>query len=220
MVYQNTGSAITPTLTIKHANAADNWSASTSDVSAVSLQSCASGAWTQVAYTFTAHVSSGNGVEVTLDFGSALNIASKQAITTNWDLRITPGVSTGLNAVPPLPELRSVMTEMQINQRYFQTSYDNIAPGTAAVPAGCLAIAAYGTLVRFNMGYKQTLRADPTVTAYSTTSGTSGVCYDATSASDVTVTLGYGGQNSGYFYSNSATGGHEYLLHFTLSAEL
>lgn len=53
-VYNNTGGSITPTLTVKHATAADNWAATSTDVNAVSLQSCANAAWTLVAYTSTA----------------------------------------------------------------------------------------------------------------------------------------------------------------------
>ncbi|MFT3942063.1 hypothetical protein [Rhodopseudomonas sp.] len=119
LVYNATGGAITPTLSAKYANSSDNFSAATSIVSSQALQSCPNGAWTTVAYTFAIGVNAANGVEVTLEFGSALNGAGKYVAVAMPDIRSTPGVSTGLNASPSVPELRPVFAEVTENQRYF-----------------------------------------------------------------------------------------------------
>ncbi|MGB4101078.1 MAG: hypothetical protein WBK91_04140 [Alphaproteobacteria bacterium] len=117
-IYNNTGASITPTLTVKRPTAKDNWGATATDLNAVNLQPCANSAWTHVAYSYTAHVSSFNGLEVTIDFGGALNAGSKIVYLTAPDVRYTPGVSTGLNATPPVPELRPPSTESLLCQRY------------------------------------------------------------------------------------------------------
>ena len=117
-IYNNTGASITPTLTVKRPTAKDNWGATATDVNAVNLQACANGAWTQVGYSFTANASSYNGLEVTIDLGAAMNSGSKIVYLTAPDIRYTPGVSAGLNATPPVPELRPPSTEVLLCQRY------------------------------------------------------------------------------------------------------
>jgi hypothetical protein len=118
-VYNGTGAAITPTLTVKHATAQDTWSGTATDVSAVSLQSCANGAWTQVAYTFAASAASYNGLEISFDFGNNFSSSSKTLQIAEPDIRVTPGVSIGLNASPPTVELRPIGSELALCQRYF-----------------------------------------------------------------------------------------------------
>lgn len=128
-IYNATGGAITPTLTVKHPTALDTWAATATDVNAVSLQSCPDGVWTQVAYTFTASGSSNLGLEVTFDFGNNLSTTGKSVQITEVDIRATPGVATGLNSSPPQPELRPASTEMVFCQRYFQR-FENRSGGT------------------------------------------------------------------------------------------
>ncbi len=92
-VYNNTGGAITPLLSVKHAGSQDVWTSPTTDVSAVSLQSCANGAWTQVAYTFSASASSYNGLEISFDFGNNFSTTGKSLQITELDIRVTPAAS-------------------------------------------------------------------------------------------------------------------------------
>src|SRR5882672_2253294 len=94
-VYNNTGGSITPTLTVKHPTAQDNYTSTTTDVSAVSLQACANAVWTQISYTFTASTSV-NGMEITIDFGNNFSTNGKSVQVTELDIRATPGVSVGL----------------------------------------------------------------------------------------------------------------------------
>jgi hypothetical protein len=130
-VFNNTGGSITPTLTVKHATAADNWASATTDVSAVNLQSCVSGSWTRVAYTFTASTSSGNGLEITFDFGNNFSTTGKSVQVTELDVRATPGVTTGTTSTPPAIELRPYPVELQICQRYLP-SFPSV-PGSGQI---------------------------------------------------------------------------------------
>lgn len=109
-VYNNTGASITPTITVKHAGAADNWSSPVTDVSAQSLQSCANAAWTLVYYTFTAHGSSGNGLEVIIDFGGTLNSNAKSIQMCEADLRMASSLA--------MPDMRPLHIEQEFCQRY------------------------------------------------------------------------------------------------------
>ncbi len=130
-IFNNTGGSITPTLTIKHATAQDNWGATTTDVSAVSLQACGNAAWTQVCYTFAAAAGTSNGLEVTIDFGNNFSANTKSVQITELDIRVTPGVTTGLNSLAPPPELRPIWQEMSFCQRYFISTYGNNLTGNA-----------------------------------------------------------------------------------------
>lgn len=133
-VFNNTGGSITPTLTVNYANAVDNWSASTVEANAngVSFQACANNAWTQIAYAFVVSGSIGNGMEVILDLGNNFGSGGNFAIVAESQISVTSGVTPGLNASPPAPELRPLITELAACQRYFTQTYGNgVAPGTA-----------------------------------------------------------------------------------------
>jgi len=109
-VYNNTGGAITPTITVKRAGSTDNWSSPATDVNAVSLQSCADAAWTQVSHTFTANAGSGVGLEITLDFGNNFGSGTKYVQVTEPDIRVGSYIQ--------IPELRPVSFESDFCQRY------------------------------------------------------------------------------------------------------
>ena len=133
-VYNGTGGSITPTLTVNRPSAQDNYGSVGATVSAASLQSCANGAWTQIAYTYDASPSSYNGQEIIFDFGNNFGANTKTVQITELDIRVTPGVATGLNSNPPPPELRHVETELAFCRRYFWQvggvgNYDVIAEG-------------------------------------------------------------------------------------------
>lgn len=116
-VYNGTGASITPKLTIKRPTAIDNYASTTTDVSAVNLQACANATWCLEAYTFLANSGSALGMEVSLDVGALGASATVQM--TETDIRYTPGLTAGLNASPPTPQLRPVGLEGPTNARYF-----------------------------------------------------------------------------------------------------
>jgi len=132
-LYNSTGGAVVPTLTIKHATALDNWGATVTDVNTVSMVSCPNAAWTQIAYTFTANSVSSNGIEALVDFGAALNLGANYVQLCELDLRATPGWPSG--QIPTLnyvPELRPLTIENDVNQRYlpgFNTPTTNAVNG-------------------------------------------------------------------------------------------
>ncbi|CAN5264369.1 hypothetical protein BH10PLA2_BH10PLA2_00750 [soil metagenome] len=192
-IYNNTGGSITPTITVKHATATDNWTSTATDVSAVNLQACPNTTLTTVAYSFDASASSGNGLEITIDFGNNFTTSGKSVEVSELDIRITPGVSTGTNSSPPVPELRYIAIEMPLNQRYFYKTYPQAtAPGTSVGTdsAGAFQFRLSGNTsaahaIRYTVPYAKPMRATPTVTFYST-DGTSGVIRDRTAASNLT----------------------------------
>lgn len=116
-IFNNTGGAIVPSLTINHPTTQDGFGSVTTDVNAVSLQSCANAGWTKVAYTFTAAATT-NGMEVIFDFGNNFSSNTQFIQITECDIRVTPGVTTGQNSAPPLPELRPYPVESSINYRH------------------------------------------------------------------------------------------------------
>ena len=119
-VYNNTGAAIVPTLTVKTPTAADNYAGTTTQVNAVNLQSCPNGQTTTVAYTFATSAAILYGLEATIDFGASLNSGAKTIGVLCFDIRATPSATIGQNNFPPLPELRPSSYELQFCQRYYE----------------------------------------------------------------------------------------------------
>lgn len=115
---QNTSGTITPTLTVKHATAIDNWGSSVIDINAVALQPCVTGILTQLSYTFTTVLGTANGLEIGFDFGNHFTSGANHVDITELDVRVTPGVVTGLST-PTIPELRPVYAELVYCQRYY-----------------------------------------------------------------------------------------------------
>ncbi len=229
-VYNNTGASVAPTLSVKHANSQDSWGSSTTDVNGVSLQSCANRAWTQISYTFSASASSYNGVEISFDFGNNVGSSSNSIQITELDVRVTPGVATGLNSNPPPPELRSIFTERLFCGRYFYSTYTNAAPGTASADGVIIRPIPVSTSVANGQFFAWEIlpvpmRAIPTVAIYgfggtsSTVSSSSGVDLAANSG-----TL-EGATSHGFAIANTSGGsvsttGYNVRYHFTASAEL
>lgn len=224
-VYNNTGYAITPLLTVKHAGSQDIWSSPVTDVSAVSLQSCTNGAWTQVAYTFSASASSYGGLEIGFDFGNNFGANTKSIQITELDIRVTPGAATGLNNAPPPPELRPIGPELNFCQRYFQSSYNSVAPGTAT-SVGELTILVLNGTDFYTLGFVQlpvTMREVPTYTMYSAHTGIGGNMYDNNASADLSG-VSFDIANPGSFYVRFPSGGmtpnHTMSGQWTASAEL
>jgi hypothetical protein len=135
----NSGATITPALSTKFPTTQDGgvtggaaWGASTADLSATNLTACTNGSTCLEAYTLTASASAINGYEFVVDFGAMASNADSITIGAGFDARATPSISTGINATPPSPEVRSPAEDITWSQRFYLGSYNNqVAPGTA-----------------------------------------------------------------------------------------
>jgi Major tropism determinant N-terminal domain len=195
-VYNNTGASITPTLTVKRPSTQDGWSGTVStDVNAASLQACANGAWTQVAYTFSANSASYNGLEIIVDFGNNFGSSSKDIQITECDIRVTPGATAGqTNSNPPPPELRPVAIETLFCQRYLYV----IAPGATDALISEVGLAYGAGAAVCPVGYPATMRSAPALAIsaagdFAPATSTAGVAADFTSVtlnSNSTTSLG------------------------------
>jgi hypothetical protein len=232
-VYNNTGGAITPKLTVNRPSAQDNYTSVTADVNAVSLQSCANGAWTQIAYTFQANAASYNGIEIAFDFGNNFGSSGKTIQITECDIRLTNGIPAGQQTPSnfvELPELRPIAGELMLCQRYFETSYpQGTALGTVTVAGRSTLFILGGALnsVMVQGGstteYKATKRtSSPTVTFYSPVTGASGFVRDYINNTDVSPTLFAAGDGSfGWAATMSSAGtSFNFGTNWTSSAEL
>jgi hypothetical protein len=226
-IFNGTGASITPTLTVKHASSADSWSSSVTDVNAVALQPVGNGLWVQVAYTFTASTASGNGLEISFDFGNNLSSGSQSVHLTEVDIRATPGVATGLNNTPPAPELRPIETELAFCSRYFYSTYQNAVPGTSG--ASGFVVFPTGTTIANDIWYSTErfpvpMRISPAVTVY----GFQGNAGQISAATEVdlganSATVGAPSVNGfGLYNSNGSTinTGGLALYQYIASAEL
>ena len=129
-IQNNTGGALVATIATKYPSAQDNWSSSSADLAATNLQSCASGATCTLAYTFNVNAGATNGYEIVVDFG-VMGSGTNVVVGGGFDLRLAPGVTTGLNSSPSAPEVYTVDRDRDWDSRFYQTSYANgSAPGT------------------------------------------------------------------------------------------
>jgi len=221
------GGSITPQVRVSYATAQDNFAAVTDELAATNLQTIANGILATVAYTFqpSNYANPQNGYQVQLQFGGQLNAASGSVYVSLADIRLTPGVATGINNNPPPPEQRPTGIELPFCQRYFVSSYSGVAPGTANSasrdsPNIGSATVASGATFWFE---PLTMRASPTVVVYSYTgaagkvSSNSGSDFAANSAASVAASTGV------FFYNNSGgtlSGASSFLFNYTASAEL
>lgn len=201
------GVNVTPTLTVKHPSALDNWANVAVDINSANLQVITSGggAGVTLAYAFTANSSVTNGMEVIVDFAGALSNSSNLINVWSPDMRVTPGVALGQVATPQPAEIRNATSDIAWCQRFFRTNYDNgVAPGTVTTAGQYnFLIPESGNLSFFGMQFPITMRADPTVTLYSPSTGASGKIFQIT-ASDVAASATNIGQN-GFCFSLTAT---------------
>jgi hypothetical protein len=230
-VLNNTGGSITPTITVKRANAQDATYTNT-DVSAASLQTVANGATGTLAYSWAANASSFNGLSVDIDFGNNFSANTKSIqIGGGFDCRATPGVSTGMVSSPPTPEIRPAADDIVWNERFYEASYDNgTVPGTATAAGLALAGVGYSTGLAVADGgvirFRTIKRVAPTM-SYWSASGTANTLSTVSggSAADhcaVSAFPGGIGTRSVIFQSgcNSGISGTNIAAHYTADATL
>jgi hypothetical protein len=135
-IFNSTGAAITPQIRTSFATARDNFSSVTTDVAATNLQTIINGTSGVFAYTFVPNSTfTGNGYQVDLLFGGALNAASGFVDISFADIRSTSGAAVGMTSGPPSPELRPVAAEQSFCDRYYTTGNFDLL-GTATGYAG------------------------------------------------------------------------------------
>jgi hypothetical protein len=177
-VQNNTGGSITPTITVKRANAQDSTYTNT-DVSAASLQTITNGSVGVLAYSWAANAASGNGLSIDIDFGNNFSANTKAIIIGGgFDCHVTPAASTGTIANPPTPIIPSAAEDLLWCQRSYATTYANgTAPATATpngmVAAGVFITSSFGALT--SVQFPVQLRAVPTVNFWDSAGTTSKV---------------------------------------------
>lgn len=187
ITYQNkSGASITPTLTTKYAGSQDLWSSPTTDLSAAVMQSCASNAICTAAYTLSVNSAANNGYTPTVDFGALGSGAYVDIIS--FDMRVTPGVTTGLNAFPPTPEIINAALDATWCNRFYQV----LAAGRRLVGFASASSSATGV-----WNFTSAMRAGPTIGFPDVTNGDYAVVIasgfaSSTSAPTATTATAYG----------------------------
>jgi len=142
-IQNSTGATITPTLTISHAGSLDNWGAPVTDVSAVNLVACPNNAFTPFSYTFACNASSYLGLRAQIDFGAALNANTKSVAVLDLDIRVTPGVASGLQSWALTTEKLPYPIQLAFNQRYLFTNRQAVNGGSSIIMLGWCADATH-----------------------------------------------------------------------------
>lgn len=115
-------------------------------------------------------------------------------------------------------ERRPIAVETTLAERYYCKSYDlTVDPGTVT-STGVMRAISSGANWSISVTFPERLRAAPTVTAYSPTSGASGKAAKDIGG-DVTPTLVYTSSHTVNFFYGSAVDA-TYFVHFTADAEL
>ncbi len=186
-----------------HATVQDTFSSIGTDVNAVSLQSCAHGAWTRVAYTYADPGSAYLGIQVLFDLGNNFSTNGKYCIVTATDIRATPGIAAGLNGSPPAPELRPVGADMPLCERYYRASTENFQ-WCGNTTSG----SQYYVSVRLGI----TMRASPTIS-------TTQIAASGFASTPTVNNVGTTGFSNSYA-ANATASGSFYTFSWTASAEL
>lgn len=226
-VLNNTGGTITPTITVKHATAQDA-GYTVVDVAGANLQSIANGATGILAYSWTAPAGTINGLSINIDFGSNLSSNTKSLqIGGGFDLRATPGVSSGAVGTPLDPQIRNPSADHEWNRRFFEASYDN---GTA--PGSVTNNGVSGVDIRQSSGtftlsasvvpFKAGKRIAPVITGYSPNSGAAAKAFDGSASVDVAFVSQWVGLNqfAGNVTPSSPTANMQSIFHWTADAAL
>lgn len=226
-VYNNTGGSITPTLATRYAGSANNWSSPVADLAATNLQACPNASWTIVSYTLAVHANAVNGYEIKLDFGNNFSTTGKYVQIAAADLRVATGVTTGLNAAPPAPELPDAAATLARCARYHQSTWDNAtAPGTATHNGMVgAAFVINGTVTNAAISFPVRMWTAPTLAYWDGNGNASKVSYGGGSWTDNGSPAGGSnvsfavGQTGFVAYFASGTPNGQVFLHYTAYAD-
>jgi hypothetical protein len=158
------------------------------------------------------------GVWASADYQSATGATS--VVGTSGATFYITGVQLEKGSIATSFDYRPYTTELQLAQRYFQTSYSGSAVGTATSTNSLyLAAPAAGNYQGIQIGLPVSMRTAPTVVSYSTT-GVSGKFRVA--GADVTTTTTNTAINYIFIYANNSaiTISQDINTHYTASSEL
>ena len=187
----NTGGSITPTLQTEYAGSKDNWGSPVVDLSAIPMQLCANAASCTDAYTLAASASGINGYEEVVDFGNNFSSAGKAVtIGAGFDFRASPGVTIGLNAAPPVPEIRDPASTYTWDAQFYVSTFPNgVLPVQSGGVAGCIIYTNVAETGHYLWQFPTLMRATPsTVTTYNP-SASNNKWRDLTAGADLTATI-------------------------------
>jgi len=229
-VFQDSGGTVTPTLTVNKANSADNFGAVTSVLAATNMQAVPNATTTLISYTFP--LASGdalNGLEIIVDFGATLNGAGRHIYMSLADARNTPGVATGINNSPPLPEIRPLSIERAINERYLETSFiEGTAPAQNAGAVNAVTVlqntgASTNTVCPW-IPFRTLKRAAPTITLYNPSAANAQIRYASGSVDWSATAVNNGPYTNGFGLGGTTAAASGVtglsIVHYLASAEL
>ena len=204
-IYNNTGSTFTPQLGLYYFGTEDVSSSAVSIIT-TALQPCPNGLWTLCSLTFAGSPMFGNGGQIIVNIPTGcLNSNAKTIQVSECDVRVTNGVTIGLNNAPPPIEYRPPSIEWEICQRYYWKSIQPIIAYGGSISNG---VTVYETVL-----FPQVMRAVPTLTF--TDINNTGFPAGAPAPQSPTV-----GGFSVYKIANSTQAGGFFTFSFTANAEL
>ena len=131
------------------------------------------------------------------------------------------GVQLEVGSVATEFERRPYGTELQLCQRYFETSYPYGTSFGSFQPGFASGTTSGGATGQVNgNSFKVTKRAVPTITLYNAVAGTSGGVYRVSDAANVSTTASYIGTTAIGYLTLGASSENGYYWHFTANAEL
>jgi hypothetical protein len=131
------------------------------------------------------------------------------------------------SAPPSTFQVPDFVSELAACERYYEKSYNlNVTPGTASEFSGSFGFFIAGlsgsTAIGAVVDFRQQKRISPTVTPYSTNTGSSGVIYDANGGLDrIPAQLDdIGDRCFRAGIATASTGGQSFYLHYTADASM
>ena len=176
--------------------------------------------WQRFSYTTTVPSVSGK----TIGSGSYIGFRIMNPNNEVSDFQIAQA-QVELGSVATNFEIRPIAEELELCQRYYAKSYNQATvPGTASTTTGAINhVVSAGTSNgdRNTIFLPQTMRTSPTVTLYSTVTGTAGKARIEQTGTDIDVTAYYIGEsNINYYLNGSQTTTHTSQIQYQADAEL
>ena len=160
----------------------------------------------------------------TIGAGSYLEVLILNPNNETFDIQIAQ-VQLEKGSVATDFEVKPIGEELSLCQRYYAKSYNQAtSPGTASTTVGAINLVISATTSngdRNTVFLPQTMREAPTVTLYSTVTGTAGKSRIEQTGTDTDVTAYYIGEsNFNYYLNGTQTATYTSQTHYQADAEL